>query len=113
MTSGGHSVPSNNDPALFLPNDYYAEVLDGYYGEDLDSFYWDESMPKPALEGLQEPEHYGYPKVVDYWANEFGEYFDNSGMFMGSVEDFVEMGYLSNKQLDQFAMSWCKLHLDK
>ena len=113
MTSGGHSAPANNDPALFLPNDYYAEVLDGYYGEDLDSFYWDESMPKPTGDGLQEPEYYGYPTVVDYWANEYGEYFDNSGMFMGSVEDFVEMGYLSSKHLDQFAMSWCKLHLDK
>ena len=106
---------SNNEAGLFLPNDYYQEQWDSYYGEDLDSFYWDESMPTDS-DGevsyeLQDPEYYGFPRVIDYWANEYGEYFDHSGMFMGSVEDFVEMGYLSNKQLDQFAMSWCKIHL--
>ena len=115
MTSGGHSKPSNSTPAkeqdLFLPLDYYGEELDGYYGENLDSFYWDESIPQEEALGLKDPEYYGFPKVVDYYANEFGEYFDAYGMFMGSVEDFVQMGYLTQRDLDDFSMSWARIHL--
>jgi predicted glutamine amidotransferase len=115
MTSGGHTKtkPSEarDDSALFLPNDYYSEELDGYYGEDLDGYYYNESVPGEYDFGLQDPNFYGYPKVVDYLSNEFGEYFDSYGTFMGSVEDFVYMGYLTKKDLDDFSMSWAKLHL--
>jgi hypothetical protein len=113
MTSGGHSTTKSptKDNSLFLPLDYYGEELDGYYGENLDKFYWDESMPEELGNGLQDPGYYGYPKVVDYLSNEFGEYFDSYGMFMGSVEDFVQMGYLSQRDLDDFSMSWARIHL--
>lgn len=115
MTSGGHTKtkPSEarDDAELFMPNDYYAEELSDYYGEDLDGYYFNESVPGEYDFGLQEPHFYGYPTVVDYVCNEHGEYFDGYGTFMGSVEDFIYMGYLTKKDLDDFSMSWAKLHL--
>lgn len=119
MTSGGHLAPTaqmlRDDPALFLPNDYYVEDLSDYYGEDLDGYYYKESMPGDDSEGydfgLQEPSFYGYPAVVDYVSNQYGEYFDAYGTFMGSIDDFVYMGYLTKKDLDDFSTSWAKLHL--
>jgi predicted glutamine amidotransferase len=107
MTSGGHLAPTTqmlrDDPALYLPNDYYSEDYSGYF--------YDEAMPGEADFGLQQPEFYGYPQVVDYLSNGYGEYFDSHGSFMGSVDDFVYMGYLSQKDLDDFSMSWAKVHL--
>lgn len=115
MTSGGHTKtkPSEarDDAGLFMPNDYYAEELSDYYGEDLDGYYFNESVPGEYDFGLQEPHFYGYPTVIDYVCNEHGEYFDGYGTFMGSVEDFIYMGYLTKKDLDDFSMSWAKLHL--
>jgi predicted glutamine amidotransferase len=117
MTSGGYAtVPASmagKNESLFLPNDYYAEEFDGYYGEDLDGYYFNESMPGDDDYdfGLQKPEFYGYPKVVDYVCNGYGEYFDAHRMFMGSIDDFVHMGYLTKKDLDDFSTSWAKLHL--
>lgn len=119
MTSGGHLAPTaqmlRDDPALYLPNDYYVEDLSDYYGEDLDGYYYKESMPGDDSEGydfgLQEPSFYGYPAVVDYVSNAYGEYFDAYGTYMGNIDDFVYMGYLTKKDLDDFSTSWAKLHL--
>ena len=113
MTSGGHTSPkssmSYND--TFLPNDYYSE--------DLTDYYYNESTPadgeiqEAPMGNLYEPEYYGFPRVVDYWCNQYGEYFDEYGSFMGSVDDFAEMGYLSNKQLDEFTQAWWNIHSAK
>lgn len=119
MTSGGHLAPTaqmlRDDPAAYLPNDYYAEDLSDYYGEDLDGYYYKESMPGDDSEGydfgLQEPSFYGYPAVSDYMSNQYGEYFDDHGTYMGNIDDFVYMGYLTKKDLDDFSTSWAKLHL--
>jgi hypothetical protein len=109
MTSGGHSKPTQSYNDTFLPNDYY--------GEDLAGYYYNESMPdilnEAPIGDLYEPEYYGYPRVVDYWCNQYGEYFDEYGSFMGSVDDFAQMGYLSNAQLDEFTKSWWTIHQAK
>ena len=109
MTSGGHSSPTQSYNDTFLPNDYY--------GEDLAGYYYNESMPDELDEAptgdIYDPEYYGYPRVSDYWCNQYGEYFDEYGSFMGSVDDFAEMGYLSNSQLDEFTKSWWAIHQAK
>ena len=117
MTSGGHSSPksqmSYND--TFLPSDYYGEDLDGYYLREASpmALYEDDELGEGEIGDLYEPEYYGYPRVVDYWCNQYGEYFDEYGSFMGSVDDFAQMGYLSNAQLDEFTKSWWTIHQAK
>jgi glutamine phosphoribosylpyrophosphate amidotransferase len=111
MTSGGHSVKAtdwDNDWYVQMPN--VGQPTD-YYGEDLEGYYADES--EPAMGNLNDPAFYGFPRVVDYFCNEYGEYFDEYGSFMGSVDDFAQMGYLSNSQLDEFTVSWWNIHASK
>jgi asparagine synthetase B (glutamine-hydrolysing) len=110
MTSGGHSTKTD-----YL-DDWYSEMPKvgqptDYYGEDLEGYYNNES--EPALGTLNDPGYYGYPRVAEYYCNEYGEYFDEYGSFMGSVDDFAEMGYLSNSQLDDFTKSWWNIHAAK
>jgi len=57
---------------VFIPADWYDEDYDG---------------DTPSLVD-------GFPPVENYRVNEFGEYFDLDGQFMGSYDDLVEMGYL-------------------
>ncbi len=57
---------------VFIPSDWYDEDYDG-------------DVPSYANE---------FPPVENYRVNEFGEYFDLDGQFMGSFDDLVEMGYL-------------------
>jgi predicted glutamine amidotransferase len=110
MTSGGHSKPDTDlddwfcqMPNVNQPSDYYGEDLEGYYASESD----------PSLSYLNDPQVYGYPRVVDYFCNEHGEYFDEYGTYMGSVDDFAEMGYLSSSQLDDFTVSWWNIHASK
>jgi predicted glutamine amidotransferase len=104
MTAGGKSTstpkPYANANSLFIPNDWYDEDLVGYtYDPDIEE-------SEDYSFGIQEPEFYGYPVVSDYVCNEFGEYFDRSGMFMGTIDDFVHMGYLTESDLADFSKSW-------
>jgi len=105
MTAGGKSQTADDYitqmPNVFQPSDYY--------GEDLDGYYYDEAVPGT----FNEPEFYGYPRVVDYLCNEHGEYFDEYGSYVGSVDDFAQMGYLSNSQLDEFTKSWWAIHASR
>lgn len=111
MTAGGYSkkvsyTETDNDyleqmPNVFQPNDYY--------GEELEDYHYGEARP----ESFNDPKYFGFPEVSDYLCNEYGEYFDYNGSFMGSVDDFVEMGYISNAQLDQFTESWWAIHASK
>jgi hypothetical protein len=57
---------------VFIPADWYDEEYDG-------------DAPSYADE---------FPPVENYRVNEFGEYYDLDGQFMGSFDDLVEMGYL-------------------
>jgi asparagine synthetase B (glutamine-hydrolysing) len=119
MTAGGHSSPSARSSMsyndTFLPNDYYGEDLDGYYYNEANpmALYDDEALDDEQAGDLYEPEYYGYPRVSDYWCNQYGEYFDDYGSFMGTVDDFAQMGYLSNAQLDDFTKSWWAIHQAK
>jgi asparagine synthetase B (glutamine-hydrolysing) len=110
MTAGGHSKPVDylddwydQMPNVGQPADYYGEDLTGYYDSESD----------PSFGTLNDPGYYGYPRVADYYCNEYGEYFDEYGSFMGSVDDFAELGYLSNSQLDDFTKSWWNIHSAK
>jgi hypothetical protein len=113
MTSGGHS---NSSTATAWDNNWYDEMPKvgqptDYYGEDLEGYYAKES--DPGVGNLNDPEYYGFPRVGEYYCNEYGEYFDEYGSFMGSVDDFAEMGYLSNSQLDDFTKAWWNIHASK
>jgi asparagine synthetase B (glutamine-hydrolysing) len=84
MTSGNKSDPTCAVPSaggryvasdlgdVFIPADWYDEEYDG-------------DVPSLVSE---------FPPVENYTVNEFGEYFDLDGQFMGSFDDLVEMGYL-------------------
>ena len=102
MTSGGHSTPKTapSEASLFIPSDWY--------GEDLDEYYSKETDPNEVGDYLADPEYYGFPELEDYLVNEYGEYFTTEGEYMGSVDDMVEMGYMTTKKLDQFTNAWCK-----
>lgn len=39
------------------------------------------------------------PEIDGYKVNEFGEYFDATGMYMGSIDDMVEMGYIYETEI--------------
>lgn len=103
MTSG--HAPAKQSQGLFLPNDYYGEDLDGYdiFDPENDEYSF----------GIQKPEFYGYPRVSDYVCNEFGEYFDMNGTFMGTVDDFFNMGYLTQSDFDDFSRSWYANHFEE
>jgi len=85
LTSGGHGGGSYTSTGsrrlatdlgdVFIPNDWYDE-------ERI------ESEPFMADD---------FPVIQGYSVNEFGEYFDSEGQFMGSFDDLVEMGYLSGR----------------
>jgi glucosamine 6-phosphate synthetase-like amidotransferase/phosphosugar isomerase protein len=115
MTAGGHSTKVSGYGQAW-DNEWYDQMPNvgqpsDYYGEDLTGYYSDES--EPALGTLNDPELYGFPRVGDYYCNEYGEYFDEYGSFMGSVDDFAEMGYLSNSQVDEFTKAWWSIHSSK
>lgn len=108
MTAGGKGSPKPhaNANALFIPNDWYGEDLAGYtYDPDF------EESDEYSF-GIQKPEFYGYPVISDYVCNEFGEYFDLSGMFMGTVDDFLNMGYITQSDFDSFSKSWYSNHFE-
>jgi predicted glutamine amidotransferase len=104
MTAGAKgSAPStmaSEQEGLFMPNDWYGEDLEGYDANGQYSF------------GMQKPEFFGYPNVSDYVCNEYGEYFDLSGSFMGTVDDFFYMGYLTQSDFDDFSRSWYQNHME-
>ena len=76
MTSGGHSAGSEIEQNSWMFGDNQSDW--DYYYADQDS---------------KLSEH-GYPEIDGYFVNEFGEYFDESGLFVGSIDDFMEMGYI-------------------
>ena len=115
MTAGGHSAKSSGYGQAW-DNGWFDEMPNvgqptDYYGEDLAGYYASES--EPSIGNLNDPGFYGFPRVADYYCNEYGEYFDEYGSFMGSVDDFAEMGYLSNSQLDDFTKAWWSIHESK
>ena len=66
-------------------------IPESWYGVDADAYFERESTPREAAEE--------FPQLEDYHVNDFGEYFDRSGMFMGSFDDMVEMGYLRENDM--------------
>lgn len=115
MTSGGHSAAKSGYGQAW-DNDWYEQMPmvgqpTDYYGEDLTGYYANES--EPEFGNLNDPEYFGFPRVAEYYCNEYGEYFDEYGSFMGSVDDFAEMGYLSNSQVDEFTKAWWTIHSSK
>ena len=81
LTSGGHSGSgqgrylASDLGDVFIPSDWYDEEPAG-------------NVPFLAD---------GFPVVQGYSVNEFGEYFDADGQFMGSFDDLVELGYFSSR----------------
>lgn len=82
MTSGGWGSTDSyqfNDPKNNEPNSWM-------FGDSQSD--WD------YYNSLSRAEDFGYPQIAGYTVNEFGEYFDDSGIYVGSIDDFMEMGYI-------------------
>jgi hypothetical protein len=53
------------------------------------------SEPNASIFGdVEDTEMIEFPEVDGMIPNEFGEYFDEAGIYMGSVDDLIETGYL-------------------
>lgn len=91
------------DPAFEQKFEYatskYRDMTSGGWGS-ADTLGYKFNAPSTAFgggelyqfEGLVE--QLGYPIVSGMVANEFGEYFDEVGNYMGSFDDLVETGYI-------------------
>ncbi len=80
MTSGGYQFndPKNNQPMSEIEQNAWM------FGDSPADYDYYESLV----------EEYGYPEIEGYTVNEFGEYFDKYGFYAGSIDDFMEMGYI-------------------
>jgi glucosamine 6-phosphate synthetase-like amidotransferase/phosphosugar isomerase protein len=74
MTSGGHG----NSKATGMP---------------IKSLWGDVIIPESWYDYDEESEG-GYPDVVGLSANQYGEYFDKNGVFMGDYNDMVDWGII-------------------
>jgi asparagine synthetase B (glutamine-hydrolysing) len=48
---------------------------------------------------LEDESEFDLPEIDGYTLNEFGEYFDESGVYMGSIDDMIEMGYIYETEI--------------
>lgn len=81
MTSGGYKF---NDPKA------YGSEIDQNTSMFASNGYWYED---------EEGYDFELPEIDGYKVNEFGEYFDATGMYMGSIDDMVEMGYIYETEI--------------
>jgi len=94
MTSGGYVF---NDPKAYgseIDQNTSMFASNGYWVEDDEDF----SFELPPIEG--------------YSVNQFGEYFDEQGTYMGSIDDMVEMGYIYETDFGYQASGNAKSYLD-
>lgn len=92
MTSGGHSTANTigyqfSNPANNYNND---EPYGWQFGDSQADWDYYRSLEKDDVNDNP----YGYPEVDGFTVNEFGEYYDESGYFIGTIDDFIEMGYI-------------------
>ena len=97
MTSGGYQFNAPQTGGSEIDQNTSMFASNGYWVEDDDADY------------------YGFelPKIEGYTVNEFGEYFDADGSYMGSIDDMVEMGYIYETEIGYSVAGNAKSYLDK
>lgn len=95
MTSGGYQFNAPQTGGSEIDQNTSMFASNGYWVEDDEDY----SFELPQIDG--------------YKVNEFGEYFDSTGMYMGSIDDMVEMGYIYETEIGYSVAGNAKSYLDK